>query len=61
MNIIKINRTITIEIEDESVSSTYNIEADEEYKKFLKIIQRQHSTLMKDIYLQLKGREVLKL
>lgn len=61
MQKVIINRTVVIEIQDESISEYYNILNDVEYIKFLKAIGKKHSVYTEETFLQLRGRELLNL
>lgn len=61
MQKVIINRTVVIEIQDESISEYYNILNDVEYLKFLKAIGKKPSVYTEEIFLQLRGRGLLNL
>lgn len=61
MQKVIINRTVVIEIQDESLSEYYNILNDVEYIKFLKAISKRPSVHTEEIFLQLRGRGLLNL
>lgn len=59
MEKVIINRSVFIEICDETQAESYNFERDLEYNKFLKVIGKRDSFLMREIFLQLRGRSIL--
>ena len=61
MQKVIINRTVVIEIQDESISEYYNILNDVEYLKFLKAIGKKPSLYTEEIFIQLRGRGLLNL
>jgi hypothetical protein len=59
MEKVIINRTVFIEICDDTQTESYNFERDLEYNKFLKVIGKKDSFLVREIFLQLRGRGIL--
>ena len=59
MDIVKINRHIIIEIYDEVQTGDYSFNKDLEYRKFLLVTGRIDSLVMRDLFLQLRGRGLL--
>lgn len=56
---IRINRSVVLEICHEPQSLRYSFTNDPEYRKFLLAIGKVDSSVMRDIFLQLRGRNLL--